>query len=137
MKRRQAVLDSVLNVKDSLKAIRDSIKENTPRILQTFAVSEDMQFKRIITWKKDAFFNNPQLHDIDTSYNHWFNDYPFMREDVNVTYLGIVGSPVQNYDAFKRTSIEKVSFYAPYEVYSYSPSTIPMYNTKKIGRAHV
>lgn len=130
MKRRQERLDSVLNVKDSLKAIKDSIKESTPRILQTFAVSEDMQFKRIITWKKDPFFNNPQLHEIDTSYNHWFNDYPFMREDVNATYLGIVGSPVQNYDAFKRTSTEKVSFYAPYEVYSYSPSTIPMYNTK-------
>lgn len=130
MKRRQAKMDSVLNVKDSLKAIRDSIRENTPRVLETFAVPENMQFKRIITWKKDPLFNDVRLHEIDTSYNHWFNDYPFMREDVNVTYLGIAGSPVQNFDAFKRKSVENVSFYAPYEVYSYSPSTIPMYNTK-------
>lgn len=130
MKRRQAVMDSILNVKDSLQAIKDSINENKPRILQTFAVPSDMQFKRILTWNRDQMFNDIRLHDLDTSYNYWYNDYPFMRKDVNVSYLGIVGSPVQFYDAFKRQSGEGVSFYSPYEIYSYSPSTLPMYNTK-------
>ena len=130
MKRRQKEIDSILNVKDSLNAIRDSIREGMPRILQTFAIPKEMQYKRIISWRKDPMFNDVHLHDIDTSYNYWFNDYPFMRKDINATYLGIIGSPVQNYDAFKRQSEEKVSFYAPYEVYSYAPHTIPMYNTK-------
>lgn len=130
MKRRRAAVDSILNVKDSLKAIKDSIKEFTPRILQTFAVTGEMQYKRLLTWNKDPLFNDVHLNELDTSYNYWFNDYPFMREDINVSYLGIAGSPVQFYDAFKRKSKEGVSFYAPYEVYSYSPYSIPMYNTK-------
>ena len=53
-----------------------------------------------------------------------------MRQDVNVSYLGIVGSAVQTYDFMKRKSVEGVSFYEPYECYSYSPYTIPLYNTK-------
>lgn len=130
MKLRQSIIDSILNVKDSLQAIKDSINENKPRILQTFAVPAHLQHKRIISWNKDQLFNDLHIKDLDTSYNYWYNDYPFMRKDVNVSYLGIVGSPVQFYDAMKRQSTEKVSFYTPYEVYSYSPATIPMYNTK-------
>ncbi len=53
-----------------------------------------------------------------------------MRNDVNASYLGISGSPVQYYDVSKRVSEEGVSFYEPYESYSFSPATAPMYNTK-------
>ena len=37
MKRQQHLADSIMAVKDSLKAIRDSIRENTPRILSAYA----------------------------------------------------------------------------------------------------
>lgn len=130
MKVKMRQTDSILAVKDSLTAIRDSIRENTPRILETFAVPDSMQYKRIITWNKSPLYNTARLTKLDTSYNYRFNDYPFMKEDVNVSYLGISGSPVQMYDFFKRGAKEGVSFYEPYETYCYSPYTLPMYNTK-------
>lgn len=130
MKARQHMIDSVLDAKDSLIAIRDSIRENTPRILETFSVPDSMFYKRIFTWNKGRYFNDVKPRDIDTSYNYYYNDYQFMRHDVNVSYLGIVGSAVQTYDFSKRWSGEGVSFYTPYECYTYSPYTAPMYNTK-------
>ena len=130
MKVRQHMIDSMLNAKDSLMAIRDSIRENTPRILETFSVPDSMFYKRIFTWNKGRYFNDVVPHDIDTSYNYYYNDYPFMRKDLNVSYLGIVGSAVQTYNFRKRKSVEGVSFYEPYECYSYNPYTAPMYNSK-------
>lgn len=130
MKARQAYIDSLLDAKDSLLTIKDSIRENTPRILETFAVPDSMFYKRILTWNKGKSFNDVKLHDLDTSYNYYFNDYPFMRDNVNVSYLGISGSAVQPFDFTKQTSGEEVSFYTPYEYYSYSPYTLPMYNSK-------
>ena len=122
--------DSIYRVKDSLQAIKDSIMENTPRILSTYTVPDSMFYKRIFTWNTDPYFNDLKYRDIDTSYNYWFNDYPFMRNDVMSTYLGVSGSPVQYFDFFKRESVEGVSFYTPYESWCPSPSTLPMYNTK-------
>ncbi len=130
MKARQHMVDSLLNVKDSIQAYKDSVRENTPRILETFAVPDSMFYRRVLTWNKDKYFNDVRLHDLDTSYNYYFNDYPFMRNNVNVSYLGISGSAVEPYDFTKRTSGEGVSFYTPYECYTYSPYTLPMYNTK-------
>ncbi len=130
MKLRQHIIDSTLNAKDSLMSIKDSIRENTPRILETFAVTDSLQYKRIVTWNKGRNFNDVLIRDLDTSYNYYFNDYPFMRGDVNVSYLGTAGSAVQTYNFQKRKNGEGVSFYEPYEIYSYSPYTLPMYNTK-------
>ena len=125
-----ARIDSILNRKDSILAARDSIIQATPRILETYAIPDSMQYKRLITWTHDRYFNNVNLHEQDTSYNYHFNDYPFYKEDVNVSYLGVIGSPVQTYDYFKRDEEENVVFYTPYRIYNYSPETLPMYNTK-------
>lgn len=130
MEAKKHVTDSILAAKDSIKNIRDSIREATPRVLETFAVADSMHYKRIFKWNVDRYFNTVRASEIDTTYNYWFNDYPFMRKDVNVSYLGIAGSPVQYYDFSKRHAEEGVSFYEPYEVYSFSPGTVPMYNTK-------
>lgn len=123
-------MDSILAVKDSLRGIRDSIRQNTPRILTTYAVPDSMYYKRIFTWTHDPAFNKLYVKDLDTSYNHYFYDEPFFREDVNVSYLGVIGSAVQPFDFTKRNSSSGVSFYTPFEVYTYSPETLPMYNTK-------
>ena len=130
MKRKQREMDSTFAVKDSLQAIRDSIRENTPRILETFSLPDSLYYKRLVTWNRDPLFSKVEVRPKDTTFNYTFNDYPFMKEDVGATYLGIIGSPVVTYDFFKRRSVDKVSFYEPYETYSYSPSTLPMYNTK-------
>ena len=129
-KRQQRQMDSIFAVKDSLQAIKDSIRENTPRILETFSLPDSLYYKRLLTWNRDPLFAKVSVIPKDTSFNYTFNDYPFQRNDVGGTYLGIIGSPVQTYDFFKRASTDKISFYEPFEAYSYSPSTLPMYNTK-------
>ncbi len=122
--------DSILNVKDSLKAYRDSVKEATPRVLETFALPDSLQYKRIIQWTHEREFHKMDVRQPDTSYNHWFHDYPLYRKDVNATWLGVAGSAMQYYNWFNRTSENGVSFYNPYEAWTYSAKTLPMYNTK-------
>lgn len=116
--------------KDSIKMVRDSILENTPRILETFAIPDSLQYKRIVKWTHEQEFHKVNISPVDTGFNYRFYDYPFLRKDVNATWLGVAGSPVQYYNFFNRKSKEKVSFYEAQESWSYSPETAPMYNTK-------
>lgn len=125
-----ARMDSIMNRKDSLKARRDSIIEATPRILETYAVADSMQYKRLIMWEHDRDFNTVKLKDLDTSYNYHFNDIPIFKEDVNASYLGVAGSAAQTYNFFRRDDEENVVFYTPYQPYSYTPENLPFYNTK-------
>ena len=128
IKRREA--DSLQTIKDSLLAIRDSIMENTPRILETFALPDSMLYKRIIQWTHEREFHKMDIKIPDTTANFRFHDYPFFRKDVNATWLGVAGSAVQYYNYFNRTSENGVSFYQPYESWTYSAKTLPFYNTK-------
>lgn len=124
------IADSVLNVKDSIKTYKDSVRESIPRILESFAVPDSMKYKRIIQWAHEREFHKMDIQNPDTNYNYRFYDYPFYRKDVNATWLGVSGSALQSYDYFKRGSQNGVSFYDPYESWSYSSATLPMYNTK-------
>ena len=120
-------------IKDSIRARKDSIIEATPRILETFAFPDSMHYKRIVTWNHDRLFNDVRnLRDqwVDTSYNHNFHEYPFFREDVNASYLGVIGSPAQLYNYFKRQEEDNAIFYTPYQIYSYTADNLPQYNTK-------
>ena len=125
-------MDSILHRKDSIKAYKDSVRLSIPRVLSTFALPDSLQYKRIVTWNNDRRFQDLKILDFDTTYNYHYNDYPFMKKDVDVTYLGVVGSPVETFDWFKRDEDqeENAIFYTPYRCYNYSPSTLPMYNTK-------
>lgn len=125
-----AAMNRKLAVKDSLKAVRDSITENTPRILETYVLPDSLQYKRMLIWENDRNFQDLKLKDVDTSYNYNFHEYPFFRKDVNASYLGVIGSPVQNYNYFKRDVEDNAIFYAPYKCYNASPETITNYNTK-------
>ena len=122
-----------IEIKDSIQAYKDSVRLATPRILQTFAVPDSLHFKRIITWQHDRDFHNMidvRDMDPDTSYIKNFNDYVFLKQDINASWLGVSGSPVQLYDWFKREDEENAIFYTPYATWSYSPETLPQYNTK-------
>ena len=119
-----------MEIKDSIKAAKDSIIAETPRILETFAIPDSMQYKRIITWKEDRHFHDVKLQPFDTTYNYHFNEYPYYHEDINTTWLGVSGSPEQSYNYFKRASTENAIFYTTSQRYSYSPETLPNYNTK-------
>ena len=120
-------------IKDSIKNRRDSIIQATPRVLETFAFPDSLHYKRIVTWTHDRDF-----HDIvglrdqstDSSFNYNFHDYNFYRDDLNASWLGVIGSPVQLYDYFKRPDTNNEIYYAPYQIYSYTPETLPQFNTK-------
>ena len=120
-------------IKDSIKTHRDSVKQATIRILGTFAIPDSLHYKRIVTWKNDRDFQNlVEIRDMakDTSYMRSFNDYVFFNEDINASWLGVSGSPVQLYDWFKRDEEDNAIFYTPYSIWNYSPETLPQYNTK-------
>ena len=125
-----AEMDSLRQLKEDQQAIKDSIIEYTPRILETYALTDTMQYKRIIEWTVDQDFHRLDVKVPDTTYNYHFYDYPFLRKDVNATWLGVAGSPLQYYNFMNRTSDEGVEFYKAQEAWSYSPRTIPNYNTK-------
>ena len=124
-------LDSVQQIKDSIKRIKDSIVENTPRILETAFLPDSLYYKRLVAWKHERYFNRVETFEWDTAFNYHFHDYPYLKEDIGGTFLGMTGSAVQTYNFFKREDPRStVSFYAPYESWTYTPSSIPMFNTK-------
>ena len=125
-----AELNRKMEVKDSIKAAKDSVIAATPRILEAFAIPDSMQYKRIISWNEDRYFHDVNLKELDTTYNYHFNEYPFYKEDINTTWLGVSGSPEMTYNYFKRTQTDNAIFYTPLQRYSYSPETLPNYNTK-------
>jgi len=126
----KARLDSIRNVKEEKQAIRDSIIENTPRVLETFYLPDSMQFKRIVAWKTSQDFHKMDVYIPDTTYNYRFYDYPFQRKDVNASWLGVAGSAVQYYNFFNRSSLTDVEFYKAHESWSFTPGNLPHYNTK-------
>ena len=122
-----------MEIKDSIKAYKDSVIAATPRVLETFAIPDSMHYKRIITWQHDRDFHNTlNLRDQwpDTSYNFNYYDYQFLKEDVNATWLGVAGSPVETFNYFKRETGQDAKFFTPYQVWSYTPENLPNYNTK-------
>lgn len=123
--------DSIMQRKDSLKRIRDSIIENTPRILETPFIPDSLYFRRLLAWTHNREFNEMKLQEWDTTFNYHFEDYPYMREDLGGSFLGVAGSPVQTYNFFKRENDRSsVSFYRAMESWTYTPGSIPMFNSK-------
>ncbi len=128
--RKQARMDSLAKVREERQNIRDSLIETTPRILETYALPDSLYYKRIVAWTRDPDFGKISAYVPDTTYNYHFHDYPFHRQDVNASWLGVAGSPVQYYNWFLRRSDEGVEFYDAQESWSYSHRTLPHYNTK-------
>ena len=123
--------DSIRHRKDSIKHRKDSIIQNTPRILETAYLPDSLYYKRLVSWKHDTYFNRVEPYEWDTTFNYHFHDYPYLKEDIGGTFLGMTGSAVQTYNFFKREDPRStVSYYAPYESWTYTASSIPMFNTK-------
>ncbi|MBO4595677.1 MAG: putative porin [Bacteroidales bacterium] len=123
-------MDSLQKARDERVAYRDSVREHTPRVLSTFAIPEEMQYKRIISWTVDQDFHRIAPEVPDTSYNKWYYDFAWRRKDVNATWLGVPGSPIQLYNYTQRKSWSGEDFYGSVEPWTYSSSTVPMFNTK-------
>ena len=129
-KRKLELSDSLRKAKEEAKNLRDSIMEAKPRILETYALPDTMQYKRLIAWTVDQDFHKISAYQPDTTYNYHFYDYPFQRNDVNATWLGMAGSAVQYYDFTKRAGSEDVEFYKAQEPWSFNTGNLPHYNSK-------
>ena len=122
--------DSIFQRQDSLKRIKDSIIENTPRVLETAFLPDSLYFKRLVTWRHNRMNNRVEVFEWDTTANYHFYDYPFMHDDVGASWLGLAGTAVQPYNYFRRNQEESPSFYAPLESWTYTPENLPQFNTK-------
>lgn len=127
---KMAEMDSLRKAKEDAQAIKDSIVENTPRILETFAIPDSLKYKRIIAWTVDPDFHRMDVAVPDTTYNYHFYDHPFLRKDVNANWLGVAGSPVQYYNWFNRRGTEGVEFYTAMEPWTSSIKDVLQYNSK-------
>ena len=116
--------------RDSAKAVKDSIRWSKPRMMDTYIIDDSLKYLRLITWNHNSYLNNIKLIDPDTTYRENFYDYPFMREDVGATYLGISGSATQLHNYFKRERLDIFEQFEPYLIYSYTPESVPQYNVK-------
>lgn len=128
-----AAANRKMEIKDSIKAYRDSVRQSIPRVLDTYVIPDSLHFKRIITWNRHRDFQDlVNIRDMaaDTSYNRSFYDYPFFNEDINASWLGVSGSPAQMFDWFKRNEEENAVFYSPYMLWNYTTDNLPQYNTK-------
>lgn len=128
-----AAANRKIEIKDSIKAYKDSVRQSIPRVLDTYAIPDSLHYKRIITWQRDRDFQDlVNVRDMaaDTSYKRSFYDYPFFNEDINATWLGVSGSPLQMFDYFKRQEEDNAVFYTPYMSWNYTSDNLPQYNTK-------
>jgi len=113
-----------------IKEYKDSVRIATPRLLTTFAIPDSLCYERVMTWTSDHYFNELEMKKLDTLYNGHFYDYPIHRNDVSGTYLGTSGSASQNYNYFRRENLEVFPLFNPYLGWSYTPETLPQFNTK-------
>lgn len=127
---REMARDSARRVRDSLKGIRDSIRWSKPRVLETGFVPDSLYYKRILSWNTGPYINEYRHMHMDTTFNDWFTEYPFYKEDLDAVYLGTVGSAVQNVNFFRRRELDRFKAYAPYITYSHVPENMPFYNVK-------
>ena len=84
---KQAVRDSARHVRDSVKSVRDSIRWSKPRVLETGFVPDSLYFQRILSWNTGPYINEYRHADIDTTFNDWYSEYPFYKEDIDAVYL--------------------------------------------------
>jgi len=116
--------------RDSLRTYRDSVIKNTPRLLFTYVFDDTTKNKRMFLWNADTYFNKPVSIDPDTTYNDWFVETPNQKNDVGAVYLGVAGSAMMYNNWFLRPQQGIFPFFDVYLPYSYTPETLPFYNTK-------
>lgn len=117
-------------IRDSIWARKDSIIRATPRLLDTYLFKGDVTNQRMFVWNTDGYFNNPTVVNPDTTYNDYFHELPYLKEDAGAVYLGVAGSAMLPYNYFKREELDIFPFASPYLPYSYSVETMPFYNAK-------
>ncbi|MBQ8646319.1 MAG: putative porin [Bacteroidales bacterium] len=116
--------------RDSVWNYKDSVLRHTPRILYTYVFDNATKDKRMFLWNADTYFNKPVSIKPDTTFHEWFSEQPHQRYDAGANYLGVSGSAMQYNNWFLRPHFKVFPFFDYYLPYSYTPETLPFYNTK-------
>lgn len=116
--------------RDSVWAYKDSVLRNTPRLLHTYVFDDTTKYKRMFLWNADTYFNKPVSINPDTTYNDWINEQPGQKYDAGAVSLGVSGSAMMYNNWFMRKDFKVFPFFEYYLPYSYTPETLPFYNTK-------
>lgn len=116
--------------RDSVWAYKDSVLRNTPRILHTYVFDDTTKYKRMFLWNADTWFNKPVSISPDTTFHDWFSEQPHQKYDAGATWLGVSGSAMLYNNWFLRPQMKEFPFFEYYLPYSYTPETLPFYNTK-------
>lgn len=127
---KQAVMDSIHYIRAREKSVKDSIRLSKPRVLETAFVPDTMYYKRILSWNTGPYVNEYRQARMDTTFNDWYTEYPFYKEDIGAVYLGTVGSATQNVNFFRRREFDRFKAYAPYLTYSHVPEDAMFFNVK-------
>ena len=112
------------------KEERDSIKAAEPRVLQTFAFTDSLYYRRILVWTSDKLFNEVTEAGLDTTANSNFYDFPLYRKDISGSYLGTAGSAALSHNWFRREEMPDAPMFTPYAGDTFTDETIPQFNTK-------
>ncbi|MDO4736128.1 MAG: putative porin [Bacteroidia bacterium] len=116
--------------RDSVRAYVDSVIRHTPRVLDTYLFDDSTKYKRLFMWKADKYFNDQTVIPLDTSFNYHYTELPYQRDDAGANYVGVAGGAMQYHNYFKREKLDEFPFWEVYLPYSYTPETMPFYNTK-------
>ncbi len=116
--------------RDSIWNYKDSVIRHTPRLLSTYVFDDTTKYKRMFLWNADTYFNKPVTINPDTTMQEWYSEQPHSRYDAGANYLGISGSAMMYNNWFLRPDFKIFPFFEYYLPYSYTPETLPFYNTK-------
>jgi hypothetical protein len=98
--------------------------------LESFMFDQSVVQNRIFTWQINRYLNKPIIGRIDTTINDHRVDFPFYKNDIGATYLGVSGSAALTLDYFQRPVHEFMYTLSPYHDYRLTPDNIQFYNTR-------
>ena len=127
---RMAEKSRKLAIKDSIFNYRDSVIRHTPRVLTSNIFPKEVKYQRIFSWQTDTRFNNYKVVPIDSSFNQYYTENPLYKNDVGGVSLGVEGTASEYFNFFKREELPLFPFMKWNLPYTYTPSTMPFYNTK-------
>ena len=117
--------------KDSIQAVKDSIRDAKPMYLESYFIPDSLKFKKIILWNHDSYLNRiTKMLKQDTTADYNYHFLPFMKRDVGAEYLGVSGSASRYRNYFLREEVRDFTPFDPYIMYSFTKESHPFYNVK-------
>lgn len=109
----------------------DSTKMREIKPLESYFFGDSIRRQKHFVWNVDTYANHIKMKDVDTLLNDFNVDYPFLREDVGDSNVGILGGVSQPLNFFRRPSDQDFIFTDGYYSYIFTPENALHYNNKR------